>query len=313
MANVQGVRVCDECGSTIPAAEWHPSADGRDLCVRCTAAAQLAPPWPRASHAAVPGRAAMPAPAPSPPTRQTVIVRAPREKSVNGLGIAALVLGIVATLTCWVPFLGMVSLPLAGLGAAFALIGFLVAAIGRRSGVGMPISGGVVCLVAIVVQVLMTGGMVAALSERASSGSASVPKPPLARSRPATPAPAGGKAAADALAIRRDYLRQISLSQVRVDRTVLDELAVFGEITNNGRRTVANVSATIYCLNAEGRPVYEYPVYLVLAKPRGFSLRHDSPLRPGYSCKWGGFAMDNVPSSWAGGIRVELTDVEFMD
>lgn len=101
--------------------------------------------------------------------RVNVYVNAP--KGTSGLGIAALVLGIIACLGCWIPFLNVVSIILAVLGILFGFIGFLISAIGRRSGVGMPVAGLIVCIVAIVFSVAVTGGTAAAIDETLSDAS----------------------------------------------------------------------------------------------------------------------------------------------
>jgi hypothetical protein len=286
MANIQGVVVCDQCDVTIPAKERLTTSDGRDLCQRCAAAAQIAP-------SAEPGAAGPYAPAYVLPTPQGYAPSQPRPKSVNGLGIAALVLGILACLICWIPIVGIVSLPLAGLGLIFALAGFLMALIGRRSGVGMPVSGGIVCAAAIVVQIIMTGGLVAVMNAENTR-----------RAAPQTRASSPAELA---------YRQHLTLSQVRLVKTVLNQPAVFGEITNTGDRTVTDIAATIYCLGADGRPVYETSAQLLAAKPRMFGTRGDPPLKPGYSSKFGGFTIEGPPSTWAGQVSIEITRIEFAD
>lgn len=110
-------------------------------------------------------------PPPIPPSRQTTTYH---RKEISGLGIAGLVLGIIATLTCWVPFIGMLTVPFAALGAIFSIIGLVVALSGRRSSPGMSIAGLIVCLTAIGVAVLMTGSFTAQLSESLEASSSSI-------------------------------------------------------------------------------------------------------------------------------------------
>lgn len=81
------------------------------------------------------------------PPHDHVILRTPRR--VNGLGIASLVLGIVATLTCWIPFVGALNIPIAGLGLIFGIIGGLMAKYGRKMDLTMPVCGQIVCAVAL--------------------------------------------------------------------------------------------------------------------------------------------------------------------
>ena len=86
-------------------------------------------------------------------------------KATSGLGVAALVLGIIACLTCWIPFIGLVSIPVAVLGLLFGGLGFLISLLGRRSGVGMPFAGCLVCVVSIFVAMSITHGAVSGIDK----------------------------------------------------------------------------------------------------------------------------------------------------
>jgi hypothetical protein len=78
-------------------------------------------------------------------------------KGTSGFGIAALILGVIAVLFCWVPFVGLLALPIAGIGTLLAVIGFVISAAGGKSGVGMPFAGGTICILAICIATFMTG------------------------------------------------------------------------------------------------------------------------------------------------------------
>jgi len=112
-----------------------------------------------------------PHPTPPPPKPRHVSHKAARAKTpdapkgTNGLGIAALVLGIIAALTCWIPFIGLLSMPLAILGLLFGIIGLLISLIGRKSGVGLPVSGSIVCVVALFVAIASTGTAAEAIDQ----------------------------------------------------------------------------------------------------------------------------------------------------
>jgi len=86
-------------------------------------------------------------------------------KSTSGLGVASLVLGLLACLTCWIPVLGLVGAPLAVLGLAFGALGFLVALLGQRSGAGMPFAGLVVCAASLFVSIGGTGVLIKTVAE----------------------------------------------------------------------------------------------------------------------------------------------------
>ena len=87
----------------------------------------------------------------------TVHVEQPRRSS--SLGIASLVLGTLALLVCWVPFLGAITLPLSGLGLLLGLVGLIVALTRRGAGVGFPIAGMAVCGLAFVIAFFMTSAL----------------------------------------------------------------------------------------------------------------------------------------------------------
>ena len=87
-------------------------------------------------------------------------------KSVSGFGIASLVLGIIAAIFCWIPFVGMLSIPIAAIGFLLGAVGLLVSAIGRKSGVGVPVAGSAICVLAVVVAIASTGGTAKTISDQ---------------------------------------------------------------------------------------------------------------------------------------------------
>ncbi len=92
-----------------------------------------------------------------------------------GLGIAGLVLGIMAMPVAWIPFLGCAALPLGGLGLVLAGIGLVLAlATGdpRKGGIGMPIAGAIVSATAIAVFLLSTTLAVGVLDAAAKQAEA---------------------------------------------------------------------------------------------------------------------------------------------
>lgn len=90
------------------------------------------------------------------------------KRGANPLGIAALVMGILACLTCWIPIIGLLSIPLSLIGLLLAFIGLIMAAVSKKTGFAFPISGGLVCLVAIFIAISSTGGCAKAVSEAAA-------------------------------------------------------------------------------------------------------------------------------------------------
>jgi hypothetical protein len=86
-------------------------------------------------------------------------------KGVNGLGLASLILGIIAVLGCWIPLLNVISIILASLGIIFGLLGFFIALVGRKSGVGLPVSGLIICLTTIFIAVGINTAISSAIQE----------------------------------------------------------------------------------------------------------------------------------------------------
>lgn len=90
------------------------------------------------------------------------------KRGANPLGIGALVLGIIACLTCWIPIIGLLSIPLSLIGLVLGFIGLIMAAVSKKTGFAYPISGGLVCVVAIFIAISSTGGCAKAVSDAAA-------------------------------------------------------------------------------------------------------------------------------------------------
>lgn len=105
------------------------------------------------------------------------------------------------------------------------------------------------------------------------------------------------------------YLTSVKVTNVEVSQTMLDELGVFGEVTNHGTRSLDEVEITIYFLDAQGRAIHESDYHPVLVSEYGFGDAN-APLKSGYSRKFGVRAGD-APSGWSRRVRVAVTDVEF--
>lgn len=73
----------------------------------------------------------------------------------NSLGIASMVLGILAFVICWIPIINLLSLPLSGLGLGLGIIGIVIAATRRGSGIGFPIAGTAISGLALIVVIWM--------------------------------------------------------------------------------------------------------------------------------------------------------------
>ena len=79
------------------------------------------------------------------------------------LGITSTVIGVIALLIGWVPFLGLFAIPGAVIGLILAIVGGIVAIAKKGKGIGLPILGGVICTCALILPILATGGASAAI------------------------------------------------------------------------------------------------------------------------------------------------------
>jgi hypothetical protein len=88
---------------------------------------------------------------PIPPQPQANYYPPPPEgKKTNGLGVASLILGILACIVGIIPICGMMgAVPLALIGGVLGIVGIIIAASSKRIGAGMPIAGIIVCVLSI--------------------------------------------------------------------------------------------------------------------------------------------------------------------
>ena len=102
------------------------------------------------------------------------------------------------------------------------------------------------------------------------------------------------------------YLDRIQVKGVQVGKSVLDEEGVFGEVKNLGDRTVGRVEITIYCLDKDGKTVFEktYPA----VSDSAYDTK--GPLKAGYSRQFG-VKLDDAPSDWAKKVTVKVSKVAF--
>jgi hypothetical protein len=97
-------------------------------------------------------------------------VRVEIKRNASPLGIAALVLGIISCLFCWIPFLGLLAIPLALIGLLLALVGLIMAGVNKKTGFVFPVSGAVVCLLSVIIAVAITGGLATAFQNAVAQG-----------------------------------------------------------------------------------------------------------------------------------------------
>jgi hypothetical protein len=158
---------CPQCGVTLEV----PTPQEDALIAEHEASLDPSPPQPAvrsdsARHAAT----MQPPPLERGHVNQAPSVNVHMPKRTSSLGVVSLILGVVAFLLCWIPFIGVLSIPLSSLGVLLAGIGLLVALFRRGSGIGWPIGGGVVSGLALIIgiaQVAAIGGVAEGLRQSA--------------------------------------------------------------------------------------------------------------------------------------------------
>jgi hypothetical protein len=131
---------------------------------------------------------ALSVPIPAAPVQTVHVLTAPAGRAANGVGVASLVLGVLALGVCWIPFLGLLAWPLAAFALLLGVVGLLVAAFDGRSGFGSPVGGIVSGVVAVVLSFAVTGLTSQAVS-RASAGRAKAARAARAAKAPAKAPP----------------------------------------------------------------------------------------------------------------------------
>ncbi|SEG21307.1 hypothetical protein [Marinobacterium lutimaris] len=229
-----------------------------------------------------------------------------REQSgfVTGMGIGAIVLGVIAIATGWVPFLGVVALPIAGFGIVVALIGLLAGI--RTSSVGMPVAGVILCALPLAWQGMFFGAIT-------SNAYDDYTKRAAASAQASTETPAKQE-----LPNKQSYINN-SLELYGISSSYYNAssgLRVPGvdfKIRNNGDHSLDRVEVTFYFLDSAGQVVFEKSYNPVLVTTYG----NEPPLKPGYiwQQQTGKFyRADGVPSEWEEGlVRTAITDIEYSE
>jgi hypothetical protein len=155
-------------GNPIPVSVRRPPAQADDPLSPARPEASVTQPPPQViyiNNMPAPAPAAMPppfaAPPPAPPQQihhhyhpmapaqaPRVSVRIVHPPGQSALGTAAMALGIIACLICWIPVLGMAAVPIGAIGAGLGLLGVVVSTLFRRSSAGFPLAAVIVCCVA---------------------------------------------------------------------------------------------------------------------------------------------------------------------
>ncbi|MBU0700043.1 FxLYD domain-containing protein [bacterium] len=108
---------------------------------------------------------------------------------------------------------------------------------------------------------------------------------------------------------KKSYFDKIEVKNIHLGTDFLGAVGVFGEIKNNGDKTLKQVEVTAYCLDKNDKVVFEKTYNPVLVSEYSF-MTDNTPLKPNYSRRFG-YELNDAPSDWSKKVTVAVTDVEF--
>jgi hypothetical protein len=215
------------------------------------------------------------------------------------MGIIAIVLGVIGLLISWIPFLGLVAIPIAAIGGLLGLIGLVLAAVKKFKGWSMPLLGCLICTGTIVVSLTSTGATSAAIGEV------------VEEANKANQTKRAAEEAAEA-----DYIaNNLTVANVEAAfrKSPLDGNVpgVSFSIKNDGDQTLKRIRVKCSFLNAAGKRIAEES-YLPVSE---YDFGSGKPLKPGYV-----WTLDNgrfysakgIPAEWAPGrVEIKITEIDF--
>jgi len=230
------------------------------------------------------------------------------------LGIISIVIGVLGMLVGWIPFIGLLAVPLAIIGLTLAGIGGLIALMKGFKGIGMPLLGGLISVMALVLPILSTGGTSAAITKAVDEVSRSIDesREELAEKRQKEEqAERQEKDLYIANSLRLYDLEAKYMSSVFDGRVP----GVLFKIKNEGDRSLDKVKVTVYFKDASGTVIAEEDFLPILVSQ--FFISDNKPLKPGYIWQMESdrfYSAKSVPSEWKeGSVDAEITDIRFTE
>lgn len=232
------------------------------------------------------------------------------------LGMVAVILGSLTFFIGWIPFLGLLAVPVAVIGLVLAGIGLLAAILGGFRGFGMPLLGVLICIMSISISVTSTGvatGVIDDVAEARTKAASQLD------SETTDSAEHSGLQMDDDL-LKENYIAtklRLYDAEVRYMQSVLNGKvagATF-KIENNGDLTLARAKVTVFFKNSVGRIISEED-FIPFSDSFRFS-GSDKPLKPGYiwqNEKGTFLSADSVPDEWQeGSVDIKIVDIDFVE
>ena len=108
---------------------------------------------------------------------------------------------------------------------------------------------------------------------------------------------------------KKFYFDKIEVRNVHLGTDFIGNVGVFGEVKNNGDKTLKKVEVTAYCSDKNDKIIFEKTYHPILVTEYSFA-DDNTPLKPNYSRRFG-FKLNDAPSDWSKKVKVSVTDVEF--
>jgi len=153
------------------------------------------------------------------------------------------VLGVLGMLIGWIPFVGLLAVPVAFIGLLMAGLGIVLALLKGFTGLGMPILGGGVSLLAVMISFASTGVMSAAIQNATDQNRSEGQHHAVSTSF-------------DKSQYIAQHLQLYDVSAKYVKSVVGNKVpGVFFKIRNSGTRTLNRVVITAYFKDREGKTI----------------------------------------------------------
>lgn len=238
------------------------------------------------------------------------VILSTKGTTASALGTASFVVGVLALLFGWIPFLGLLAIPVATIGILLAGLGLLIAMFNGLRGAGMPLLGAAICVAAWFLPLASTGGASVVLQETMEHER--VPEAPVAETPPIAAPEGQDQENAIKTAYIAEHLELYDVSAKYMDSLLNERVpGVFFKLRNKGERSLDMVEVTVYFKDVNGTVIAEDEYTPVLVSVFG----DNKPLKPNYiwQMERGGFqSADSVPSEWEeGNIVAVITEIRF--
>ena len=161
--------------------------------------------------------------------------QATAQKPKSAMGVASLVLGIIALLTSFLPFINNASALLAFLGTIFGIVGLVATVRGTRAGKGMAIAAVVVNVIALIIVVASQSAYSAAIEEATSTNA---PTAASTQSSASSAAAASSSASASSAnnSVPKEYTSALSKAKSYSNTMHMSKQGIYDQLTSSAEQ-----------------------------------------------------------------------------